>query len=140
MRVRIPVVMVLATTLFLVAPDLADAGKPAERAAQAEMTEGVRAARHGYWLEALSRFERANELRPNHVRTLNNLAVALEAVGRYEDAKATYEAALKLSSGDRSLRRNHQRFEEFYETNIAKTRPTGEAEDEDDSEGGKDDD
>ena len=59
------------------------------------MRDGVRAAQRGYWQEALFRFERARELEPNNGEMLNNLAVALEALGRYDDALATYKQALK---------------------------------------------
>ena len=50
---------------------------------------------------------------------LNNLAVALEALGRYDEALATYKQALQTGSKPTPLRRNYARFAEFY-TSYAK--------------------
>jgi tetratricopeptide (TPR) repeat protein len=80
------------------------------------MEAGFKAARRGYWQEALVRFEAANATEPNQPRILNNLAVALEAVGRYDEARETYEKALDLARGDRNLTRNFKFFEEFYQS------------------------
>jgi Flp pilus assembly protein TadD len=108
-------------------------GDQGQRLARAEMEEGVRAAKRGYWLEALSRFEQARLHDPGDARVLNNLAVALEAVGRYEEAKETYEAAYTGNTGDRGLRRNYQRFQEFYDKHVLKKQPEegGEGEEDD---------
>jgi Flp pilus assembly protein TadD len=121
--------------LLAAASGVAVAGE-AERAADAEMEEGVRAAKRGYWLEALNRFERANALTPDDQRVLNNLAVALEAVGRFDEAREVYQKAVAGPWQDRRLRRNVERFEKFYEKNVARTAP---AEDDDDGsdEGGE---
>ncbi len=87
--------------------------------AHAEMREGVRAAQVNYWQEALFRFENAKTLEPSDPQILNNLAVAYEALGRYDDALATYKQALQGSSKPTALRRNYARFAEFY-TSYAK--------------------
>jgi Flp pilus assembly protein TadD len=87
--------------------------------ARAQMREGVRAAEKSYWQEALFRFERAKELEPGDGEILNNLAVALEAMGRYDDALATYKLALKDAPRSSVIRRNYARFAEFY-TSYAK--------------------
>jgi tetratricopeptide (TPR) repeat protein len=87
------------------------------------MKWGFQAAKRGYWLEALDRFERANDLTPNQPRILNNIAVALEASGRFDDALAAYEAALAVAPSDKVLRRNFTRFREFYDAQVAVERP-----------------
>lgn len=89
------------------------AEKPESRASD-EVKWGSKAARRGYWQEAHMRFERADGLTPNQPRILNNLAISLEALGRYEEARETYERALALAPNDGALRRNHARFVEFY--------------------------
>ena len=97
------------------------------RGAKGELKLGVKAAKRGYWQEALYRFERADTLKPQDPEILNNLAVALEGVGRYEDARVLYEKALKAAPNDRNLKRNKVFFDEFYTTYIAKPAPGEEA-------------
>jgi tetratricopeptide (TPR) repeat protein len=87
--------------------------------AKAELRVGVWAAQHNYWQEALFRFERAKALEPGDPEVLNNLAVALEALGRYDDALTTYKQALQSSPKSVALRKNYARFAEFY-TSYAK--------------------
>ena len=97
---------------------VAFAGNPDAKEASAEMSWGFKAARRGYWQEALMRFERANELTPNQPRILNNIAVAQEANGLYEMALLTYQEGLALAPNNGALRRNYSRFQEFYATYI----------------------
>jgi tetratricopeptide (TPR) repeat protein len=104
--------------LILAAPPAAGADNP-KKEADAEMKFGFKAARRGYWQEALMRFEHANELTPNQARILNNIAVAQEANGLYEQALITYQTGLEIEPGNSALRKNDQRFQEFYSSYIA---------------------
>ena len=61
----------------------------------------------------------ADELTPNQPRVLNNIAVALEANGRFDEARTTYQAGLALDSSSSALKQNYQRFQEFYATFVA---------------------
>ena len=76
---------------------------------------GIEMAQRGLWNEAMFRFEQARALEPRDRRVLNNLAVSYEAVGRFDDALATYKTALEAAPGDRKLRQNYTRFLEFYQ-------------------------
>lgn len=118
--------------------DSAKDAKNAKNAAELEMKFGVKAARRGYWQEALTRFQRADSLTPNNPEILNNVAVALEAVARYDDALAIYERALSLDPNDQNLRRNLMFFEEFYETYVAPAKEMDEAEAGDEAEAEED--
>ena len=95
------------------------ASSGAHAQAHAEMREGVRAAQRNYWQEALFRFQSAQAIEPSGPEVLNNLAVALEALGCYDEALATYKQALQTGSKPTPLRRNYARFAEFY-TSYAK--------------------
>ncbi len=95
-------------------------GKTAPSSRSDEMKEGYSAAKRGYWQEALMRFERADQLEPNNAEVLNNLGVALEAVGRYEDAGEIYDKAYSLDPSDQKLKRNFRLHKDFYETYIEK--------------------
>jgi len=92
------------------------------------MSFGVDMARRGLWSEALFRFQQAERLEPSNPRVYNNLAVASEALGRFEDAQRYYQEALRLAPGDQDLRRNYARFIEFYQSYAAGKEPAeGEA-------------
>ena len=113
---RVGVLLVLAATISI---GTAIAGDPNAKEAGAEMKWGFKAARRGYWQEALMRFEHANELTPNQSRILNNIAVAQEANGLFEMALLTYQEGLALDPNNNALRRNYMRFQEFYTSYIA---------------------
>jgi tetratricopeptide (TPR) repeat protein len=106
-----------AVAVLIVLP--AFAGDSASKQAKDQMKWGLEAARHGYWLEALNRFQRADRLVPNRSKVLNNIAVALEASGRFEDALSAYESALAVAPNDAVVRRNFTQFKEFYDSNVA---------------------
>jgi len=95
------------------------AGDGNKNEAEAEMEWGYKAARRGYWQEALLRFEHANILTPNQPRILNNIAVAQEANGLYEQALLSYQTGLAIAPNNDALRRNYMRFQEFYSSYIA---------------------
>jgi tetratricopeptide (TPR) repeat protein len=80
-----------------------------------EIAFGVKMAQRGLWNEALFRFKRAAELRPGDSKVLNNLAVAYEAVGQYDNALLAYQEALRADAANRELKRNYSRFAEFYQ-------------------------
>ena len=104
--------------LAVVCGACASSAKP-PAAAHAEMREGVMAAQRGYWQEALFRFERARSADPKDAEILNNLAVAFEALGRYDEALSTYKQALQDTPKSSVIRKNYARFAEFY-TSYAK--------------------
>jgi tetratricopeptide (TPR) repeat protein len=90
-----------------------------------QMRAGVEAAVAGLWQEAAFRFERAKAQGGETPELLNNLAVAYEALGRYEEALATYKRALELSPNNLRIKRNYARFAEFYASYIRGIRPKG---------------
>jgi tetratricopeptide (TPR) repeat protein len=99
------------------------AADAAAKEASADMEFGYKAARRGYWQEALMRFEHANELTPGQPRILNNLAVAQEANGLYEEALLTYQTGIAIDPRNDALKRNYTRFQEFYASFIAPPEP-----------------
>ena len=115
----IPSTALLVMLIALLGAGSAIAGDGNKKEAEAEMEWGYKAARRGYWQEALLRFEHANILTPNQPRILNNIAVAQEANGLYEQALLTYQTGLEISPNNDALRRNYIRFQEFYSSYIA---------------------
>lgn len=115
--------LLLGAALVVVSCGSTDLSGSAER----QLGFGVSMARRGLWSEALFRFERAHQMNPNSFRVLNNLAVAYEANGRFDEALATYRRALALDPADRNLRRNYARFVEFYQSFRPEAAVEGEA-------------
>lgn len=63
----------------------------------------------GLWREAMFRWERALQDRPDDPRILNNIAVAAEALGLMDRAKEAYAKAASLSK-DRQIAANYELF------------------------------
>ena len=81
-----------------------------------EVDFGVSMAKRGLWAEALFRFQQADMDRPNDPEILNNMAVAYEAVGQFEEALDTYKQALQAGPTNSDLKRNYAAFIAFYQS------------------------
>ena len=81
-----------------------------------QLAFGSQMAQRGLWNEALFRFRQAEKLEPGNIRAMNDVAVALEAIGKFEDALAAYQRALKADPNSVELKRNYGRFVEFYQS------------------------
>ena len=105
--------LVWASTLLVASPAAAAKG---DNAAREQLRFGVEMARRGLWNEALFRFEQLRKTMPTDSKVLNNLAVAYEAVGRFDDADAAYGEALRVDPSNRDIRKNVTRFREFLQS------------------------
>lgn len=128
MRIRSAIFLLL---LAFVLPAAADAARRPGDDPEAQLKFGVDMAKRGLWSEALFRFRQAEELDPNNFRVWNNLAVAYEANGMFDEALDAYQTALRMEPGNRELRRNYSRFVEFYQS----FRPEASTDDDDTAEG-----
>ncbi|MEW5806467.1 MAG: DUF6340 family protein [Acidobacteriota bacterium] len=81
---------------------------------KSQMRFGAEMARKGNWREAIYRWEKALALEPENYRLHNNLAVACEALGRYEEAEKEYSKALSLGKNDKIVKQNYNLFMKFY--------------------------
>ena len=104
----------LLAALLLAGPAPALAVTKSEATVQLEF--GVKMATKGLWREAVLRFEKAASVDPNRPEVFNNLAVAYESLGRFDDARQAYEKALQLDPSDRRIQENQKRFLAFYES------------------------
>jgi Flp pilus assembly protein TadD len=105
-------VLLLFSALLLVAAT----ARADDRAKAKEQVEfGIKVAQNGLWNEALYRWKRAAELDPNYAAAWNNLAIAYEHEGRFEEAKQAYEKALQLDSKNMLIRQNYDLFKEINE-------------------------
>jgi Flp pilus assembly protein TadD len=87
-----------------------------QESAKSQLNFGAQMAQRGLWNEALFRFRQAEGLGSASPRVWNNLAVAYEATGNYDEALKSYRRALELAPGDLQIKKNYARFVEFYQS------------------------
>ena len=75
-----------------------------------EMQFANQLAEEGLWEEARYRWEKQLEKNPDSPALLNNLAVAMEQLGKREQAEKLYRKALSLAPDNAMIQRNFNRF------------------------------
>lgn len=82
---------------------------------QNQLQFGIQSAQRNLWDEAIFRWKKVLQSDPSSAAAHNNLAVAYEKKGLWEEAKKEYEAALKLKPRDESIQSNYNKFKRIYE-------------------------
>lgn len=98
------------------------AAAPDEERSGRENSFGVEVASRGLWKEAAYRWEKAVALDPLNPKAFNNLGVAYERSGKFEEALSAYETALELLPTSDQIRQNYELFREAYERKKRKDR------------------
>jgi Tfp pilus assembly protein PilF len=91
----------------------AGSGKVDRGQSKQQVEFGIKVAQNNLWNEALYRWEKATELDPSYAAAWNNLAIAYEHEGRFEEAKKAYEQALALDPKNLMIRQNYDLFKEI---------------------------
>lgn len=107
----------LLTILLIAACSSLDASASFETKRQLEF--GVKMALEGSWREAAFRFEKVVRSDPDNAYAHNNLGVALESVGKFEEALKSYERALELDPGNDKIKENRDRLKAYMATRTA---------------------
>ncbi len=93
---------------------VASAAAAEDRSAAKEQVDfGIKVAQNGLWREALYRWERAVQLDPTYAEAWNNLAIAYEHAGKFDEARKAYETAIKLDPKNMLIRQNYDLFKEI---------------------------
>ena len=83
--------------------------------AKAQVDFGIELAQKQLWKEAEFRWEKAVELDPTYAAAWNNLAIAYEQQGKFEEAKKAYVKATDLDGKNTFIRQNQDMFMEIYD-------------------------
>ena len=78
---------------------------------RSQMLFGIQAAQGRMWDEAIFRWQRVLEQDPDSAAAHNNLAVAYERQGRWEDAEKEYQQALALAPENEYIQANFKNFQ-----------------------------
>lgn len=84
-----------------------------EKAAKSQVEFGIAVAQKNLWKEALYRWQKAVELDPGYAAAWNNLAIAWEHEGNFEEARKAYEKALSLDPKNLFIKQNYELFKEI---------------------------
>jgi len=103
--------VVLAGSLALGGVSVSDAQDL--EGAKAQVKFGISVAKHGLWQEAIYRWERASLLDPDYAPAWNNLGIAYEHAGSFDEAKEAYEKALDLDPNNPVIQQNYDLFREI---------------------------
>ena len=107
------VILFVAALLVAFIPCTADADSREDATAQVEF--GISVARAGLWDEATYRWERAVEIDRTYAAAWNNLGIAYEQQGRFEEALEAYENALDLEPDNLNIQQNYDLFREIHD-------------------------
>ena len=105
--------VIVASVLVMPVAASASASASARSDAKEQVEFGIKVAQTGLWREAQYRWERAVELDPTYAEAWNNLAIAYEHTGKFDDARKAYETALKLDPKNTLIRQNYDLFKEI---------------------------
>ena len=72
-------------------------------------------AKNGLWKEAYIRWQKILDSGKESAALYNNIAIALEKMGKPEEAEKAYQKALKLSPNNSKIKSNYDRLKKFLE-------------------------
>jgi Flp pilus assembly protein TadD len=107
-RIR-PTVAVFFSLMFATSVAYADARGDS----RAQVEFGIVAAQKELWKEALYRWKRATEIDPTYAAAFNNLAIAFEHEGQFEEARKAYERAIEIEPNNALIKQNYDLFREI---------------------------
>lgn len=82
---------------------------------QDQMKIGLWASRQDLWDEAIYRWRRVLEINQTSAAAHNNLAVAYETKGLWDEARREYASALKLDPKNSAIKSNFEQFQKNFE-------------------------
>lgn len=78
-----------------------------------QLSFGIKAAQNELWDEAIFRWKKVLQVNPDSASAHNNLAVAYEKKGLWEEAEKEYKLALNLSPKNEHIQSNYEKFKKI---------------------------
>ncbi len=78
--------------------------------AKNQLQFGIKAAQRDLWDEAIFRWENIIRSNPDSAAAHNNLAVAYEKKGLFDEAKKEYEIAIKIDPKNKYIISNYEKY------------------------------
>jgi Flp pilus assembly protein TadD len=103
--------LAIAFVFSVAGPAWADARSDA----RAQVEFGIKVAERGLWREATLRWEQATKIDPTYAAAWSNMAIGLEQLGRFAEARRAYERALELDRTNTYILSNYDLFREIYD-------------------------
>lgn len=82
----------------------------AKRGFKSEFDFGNQLAKEGLWKEAHYRWKKALAQGKGSAALYNNIAIALEEMGKFAEAEKAYKKALKLSPNNQTIQSNYDKM------------------------------
>jgi Flp pilus assembly protein TadD len=70
-------------------------------------------AKEGLWKEAYYRWKRSLADGQKNVAVFNNMAIALEKMGKFDEAEETYKKALALAPNNPTVKSNYKKLQKY---------------------------
>ncbi|MCP5105229.1 MAG: tetratricopeptide repeat protein [bacterium] len=100
-------------TIIFIVVGLLVFGSCSVRGHQSEFRFANKLAEKGLWKEAYVRWQKIIDGGKETAALYNNVAIALERMGKTAEAEAAYNKALKLSPGNSRIKSNLERMKKF---------------------------
>lgn len=107
--------LLAAAILFCLLPLASGVAADDREEARAHVEFGISVAQAELWQEAIYRWKRAAEIDPNYAPAWNNLGIAYEREGLFDEALEAYETALDLEPDNLMIQQNYDLFREIYD-------------------------
>jgi Flp pilus assembly protein TadD len=98
---------------LLIAVFLVVGGCSAKKVYKSEFDFANKLGQEGLWKEAHYRWQKILAEGKESAALYNNIAVALEEMGRFEEAEEAYKKALKLAPNNSTIRSNYDRLKKL---------------------------
>lgn len=100
-------------------------------AVETEYKFANRLAAEGLFKEALMRWEKLLKEGKENAAIHNNIAVALEKMGRFDEAEASYKKALAISPNNPTIQNNYDKLKKYLKNEDEPEDPKDKTKDED---------